>query len=48
VLNEWWCSRPEGGEGVKWTLRQMELAGEGRPGTWEEYLHRESPWFAEK
>jgi hypothetical protein len=27
-------------------LRQMELEGEGTPGTWKEYLQRNGPWFA--
>jgi hypothetical protein len=29
-------------------LEQMELEGERKPSTWEEYLEREGPWFGEK
>jgi hypothetical protein len=48
LLNEWSYFGPEGEKGVEWTLRQMELEGGGKPGTWVEYLEREGPWFGEK
>jgi hypothetical protein len=48
LLNEWSYFGPEGEEGAKRTLEQMELEGERKLGTWEEYLEREGLWFREK
>ena len=40
---DWIYFGPEGEEGVKWTVEQVESVG-GKLGTWEEYVKRDGPW----